>query len=235
MTVHTSAGSRILIGTTASNPLTDTYVEIAEVTNIPEFGATYSTITHSSLGNRNVLKFKGQRDDGTLALDLALSSADAGQQAAQAALKSDFDYNFRITANDPVTGGAAPQTVTISVATPGVVSLAAHGFVVGNQVAFSTTGALPSPLVAGQTYYVTADGLTANAFSVSATLGGASIATTTAGTGVNAVVGVGTPTIYTFKAKVMGFPTIIGNNQQVTMARLTVGIQSGSIVVTAAT
>lgn len=76
-------------------------------------------------------------------------------------------------------------TVTITNATPGVVSFTKHGAIAGTPVSFSTTGALPTGLVVGTVYYVIAGGLTANAFEVSATLGGAAVATSSAGSGVH--------------------------------------------------
>lgn len=76
-------------------------------------------------------------------------------------------------------------TVTISNATPAVVTWAAHGLTVGSEVKFSTTGGLPNPLVAGTTYYIIAAGFLPGSFQISATLGGAAINTTTAGSGVH--------------------------------------------------
>jgi len=74
--------------------------------------------------------------------------------------------------------------VTISIATPGVVSWTAHGLQIGDEVVFTTTGALPTGLVAGTTYYVSTTGFTANAFSVSTTRANALAGTniTTSGT-----------------------------------------------------
>lgn len=81
--------------------------------------------------------------------------------------------------------------VTISQANPAVVTLAAHGRAAGDYVTFSTTGALPAPLVAGTQYFIIAAGLVAGSFEISATLGGAAIVTTNAGSGVHtAVMGV---------------------------------------------
>ena len=78
----------------------------------------------------------------------------------------------------------AGTTVTISTATPALVSWTAHGFAAGQPVQFGGAGAtLPAPLVAGQTYYVIAAGLVTNAFEISATVGGAAINTTTASAG----------------------------------------------------
>lgn len=75
--------------------------------------------------------------------------------------------------------------VTISNATPAVVAWVGHGQAVNTPVSFATTGALPSPLVAGTVYYIIAAGLTADAFQLSLTLGGVAINTTTAGSGVH--------------------------------------------------
>lgn len=59
--------------------------------------------------------------------------------------------------------------VTITLAAPGVVSWAAHGLAIGDAVKLTTTGALPTGLTAGTTYYVSATGFTADAFSLSDT------------------------------------------------------------------
>lgn len=71
----------------------------------------------------------------------------------------------------------ASATCTIPVATPAVVNKVGHGFVAGDLVSFSTTGTLTGPTV-NTTFYVSATGLTADAFQISATLGGASVACT---------------------------------------------------------
>lgn len=79
----------------------------------------------------------------------------------------------------------AARTVTITIASPAVVSLTAHGYVAGDAVVFATSGALPTGLVAGTIYYVIAAGLTANAFRVSATSGGSAINTSGTQSGVH--------------------------------------------------
>lgn len=73
--------------------------------------------------------------------------------------------------------GAGSATVTMTIASPAVASWTAHGLSAGDPVKFATTGALPTGLTAGTTYYVIAAGLVANAFEVSATPGGAAINT----------------------------------------------------------
>ena len=78
-------------------------------------------------------------------------------------------------------------TVTISIATPGVVSYVDHKLEAGTPIKFATTGALPTGLTAGVTYYVIIAGLTANAFEVSATPGGAAVNTSGTQSGVQSV------------------------------------------------
>jgi hypothetical protein len=70
----------------------------------------------------------------------------------------------------------ATSTVTMTIATPGVITWNAHGLLAGDPVGLSTTGALPTGLVAGTTYYVVSPAT--NTFSVAATVGGGAIATT---------------------------------------------------------
>lgn len=74
---------------------------------------------------------------------------------------------------------------TISIASPGVVTWANHGLNVTDPVVFTTTGALPTGLVAGTTYFVAATGYTAGSFTVSATPGGAAINTSGTQSGVH--------------------------------------------------
>lgn len=76
-------------------------------------------------------------------------------------------------------------TVTITNAAPGVVTWTAHGLVAGKPVFFRTTGTLPTGFSPNVAYYVIAAGLTANTFQLSATVGGAAINTSSAGSGVH--------------------------------------------------
>jgi hypothetical protein len=79
-----------------------------------------------------------------------------------------------------------PATVTISNASPGVVTLTSHGFAANDPVVFSTTGSLPTGLTAGTKYYVKTV-LTADTFTVAATAGGTAINTSSAGSGTHSV------------------------------------------------
>jgi hypothetical protein len=71
------------------------------------------------------------------------------------------------------------DTVTITIAAPGVVTYTGHGLVAGTAIQLTTTGALPTGLTADTTYYVKTV-LSANTFTLSATVGGNAI--TTSGT-----------------------------------------------------
>lgn len=80
------------------------------------------------------------------------------------------------------------STFTVTIASPGVFTLNGHGFLAGDRVVFATTGALPTGLTAGNTYYVIATGLTTNEFQVSATAGGSAINTTGTQSGTHSLV-----------------------------------------------
>ena len=93
------------------------------------------------------------------------------------------DVLMGLDSNDVSTETAAAvadktSTVTITIASPGVVSWTAHGLVAGDEVVFTTTGALPTGLTAGATYYVLAASIAADSFCVGTTPGGSAINTT---------------------------------------------------------
>lgn len=191
MAVQTSAGSGLWIGTTAINLLTDTYINVNEITNLGQFGRSYDEIKHSNLLNRNVVKFKGQRDDGDIQLDLGRFSGDAGQAAMRVALDIDADYNFKVTLNDPatlpivsvatMTIPAIVETVTCPIAAPAVFTGSVAAPAAGTPCVLTSTGTVPAGFTSGTTYFVIAP--SGNTFELAATVGGSPIASTTAGTG----------------------------------------------------
>jgi hypothetical protein len=226
MSESTTAGTKVYIGTTASNGLTDTYTEIGEVTSISPYGKTFNEVTHTPLATRGVRKHKGSFNDGNLELEMAEVPDDAGQIALEAALETDFDYNFKIEQNDEVAPVSA--TVTISIATPGVITDTAHGLAVNTPIRFSTTGALPTGLVAGTTYYVKTVS-DVNSYTVSATVGGTAIGTTGTQSGTHTRTTVPAPTTKYLKGKVMSFATAAATVDAVQGRTCTIGIKSGSI------
>lgn len=72
--------------------------------------------------------------------------------------------------------GSPTSIVTMTIASPCVVSWATHGQADGTPVVFTTTGNLPTGITASTVYYIINS--TANTFQVSATLDGAPIVTT---------------------------------------------------------
>ncbi len=81
----------------------------------------------------------------------------------------------------------ARKIVTISHATPAVLAWVAHGFVDGQSVKLSNSGGtLPTGLTAGTTYYTVVSG--PDTFGLSATPGGAQIATSSAGSGTHTAI-----------------------------------------------
>jgi hypothetical protein len=86
-------------------------------------------------------------------------------------------------------GTASSATVTISNASPAVVSDTGHGLSIGSVLNFATTGALPAGLSVGTNYYVSAQGFSANSYSVSTSvanaLAGISVNTSDAGSGTH--------------------------------------------------
>jgi microcystin-dependent protein len=77
-------------------------------------------------------------------------------------------------------------TATITIATPAVLTLASgHGLVSGDAIYLTTTGALPTGLAANTIYYTVT--VTATTVTLSATRGGASLATSDTQSGVHTV------------------------------------------------
>lgn len=77
------------------------------------------------------------------------------------------------------------DTVTMTIASPAVVTLANHDLVAGQEIKFRTTGALPTGVTAGTTYYVISTGLATDTFRFSATSGGAAVNTSGSQSGVH--------------------------------------------------
>lgn len=230
MGVSTAAGAKLYIGTTASDATTDTYTEIGEVLEIPEFGRVYREITYTPLNNRGEQKFKGSYNDGSINVPLGKDTADAGQALLQVALDLDFDYNFKVLANDDV--APVSFTVTISNASPGVVTKVDHVLTVNTPVVLSTTGALPAGLSIATTYYVKTV-LDDDTFTLSATPGGAAIDTSDAGSGTHTCTTVPAGSYQLFKAKVMSYTTKYGDLNSVIGSSVMLSIKSGSLAETA--
>lgn len=98
-------------------------------------------------------------------------------------LNASATFSASHTAVNSISGAAAPATITVTIATPGVVTDTAHGFSNGQTVKFETTGALPTGLTAGTYYYIV--NKTTDSYQLSATSGGTAINTTGSQSGVH--------------------------------------------------
>ena len=108
----------------------------------------------------------------TITEAILTSSTAAEPGVGEAAWNSGTTY----AEGDRVIVGAPSSTVTISIASPGVITWSGHGLANGTPVVLTTTGNLPTGLTAGVIYYVV--NRTAGAFQLSATVNGAPIVTT---------------------------------------------------------
>lgn len=189
--VYPVAGSKIYIGNRVTGKGTVTladfanadWVEIGGWANAGTLGDTQEVGEQALINERRVRKYKTTLNGGTMENQHVPMALDPGQIRFKQAIEDCQPYQFKVEWG----GDCAPESVVqISVGTPGVVTWQGHGQVAGQPVVFTNEGgALPTGLTAGNVYYVSDTGLTANSFSVSATPGGAAIATTAAGSGVD--------------------------------------------------
>lgn len=234
------AGCRIHIGGVLNPGLEDfeiadfdgqTWTEIDGWSTMGSFGDTATLITTPLINRGRDVKQKGTTNAGSMQNVFASIQDDPGQialiAAGAGAVKD--NYAFRIDFNDAVRPKSS--TVTITVAAPGVVTWTAHGLTAGTPVKFSTTGALPTGITAGTTYYVIAAGLTANSFQISATPGGAAITTTGTQSGTHTATTAPIPSQAYFAALVMSSPQAGGEANTIRNINATLEINSNIVFV----
>ncbi len=187
------SGSKLFIGSrvtakgvvTLSDFASQVWTEVDGWANAGAIGDTQNVGEQDVISQKRTRKFKTTLNGGTMENQFVPMALDPGQIKFKEAIEDCQPYAFKIEWG----ADCSPESqVTISVATPGVVTWTGHGFVAGQPIVFSTTGALPTGLTAGTIYYVVSAGLTADAFSVAATPGGAAIDTTAAGSGTHTAV-----------------------------------------------
>lgn len=108
----------------------------------------------------------------------ALHVANVTPENAGGAIGSYQSRGLNTVVSNSISGATAipSATVTITIATPGVVTWTAHGLTDGTPVCFTTTQTLPTGITANFTYYVINS--TTNTFQISLSTGGAAINTT---------------------------------------------------------
>jgi hypothetical protein len=117
--VVTSAKTKLYVNATPHLAATDTaaeyaaltWTEIGDIVSFGEFGASFEEIVHQPINDGETYRFKGTRNNGSLALNLGRAPADAGQAILFAAAETYVDYDFRITLNDTPAGGGTPTTM----------------------------------------------------------------------------------------------------------------------------
>lgn len=115
----------------------------------------------------------------------------------------------QITLGRELQFGALTKTVTMTIAAPGVVTWTNHALTNGTGIVFSTTGALPTGIVAGTGYFVV--NAAAGTFEVAATAGGASITTTGSQSGTHTCVATSVAVVdgVTVTGKVSGATAVV--------------------------
>ncbi len=240
MALFPVAGAKIYIGGqmdeqsadfVASDFASQVWTEIKKWTQMGSIGDKATLITALLIAEGREKKAKGTKNAGSMQNIFAIEPLDPGQQALIAAVASAQNYAFKIAFAD--TPAVRSSVATVTIASPGVVTWTSHGLVAGEAVSFSTTGALPTGLVAATTYYVKTV-LDANTFTLAATSGGTVIATTGTQSGVHTISTVPSPGTVNFIALVMNANEAGGAANTVRNIDSTVEINS-NIVYTPAT
>mgnify|MGYP001556214664 CR=1 FL=1 len=238
MTIYATAGTRVFIGAALAAKATDFvladfpttgWVEVGEAEGLGTVGDTSAEITFDGIAASRTRRLKGTRNAGSMEIVCGIDPADAGQIAIIAAEKTPHDYAFRLLMNDAPP--PAISTVTITIASPGVVSWAGHALVNGSGVRFTTTGALPTGLSAGTTYYVV--NAAAGTFQVSATPGGTAIVTSGTQSGVHTAQSVPNGSQRYFVAKVASASEQFDSANSVMKLNATLWVNSNVVKVNA--
>lgn len=127
--VHTSAGSFLLVS--PARPATYdaagfnalAWTEVAEITDLGEFGREYSQVTHAPVRQRRTIKRKGSFNDGSITLPMARDAKDAGQALMSEALDTDDSYSYCIELQDGTRFYFTAQCMSFKTSVGGVDSI----------------------------------------------------------------------------------------------------------------
>jgi hypothetical protein len=235
MALSPVAGTHIYIGGVLDDKPVDfvaadfasqTWTEIDGYQSAGPLGDAAQEIATDLINRGRTVLQKGTRRSPATEHVFATIKTDPGQIALRAAQKTAYNYAFRLV--DADAPAARSGAVTMTIAAPGVFTQVAHGMAIGTPVKFATTGALPTGLAAGTTYYVVS-APTADTYTVSATAGGSAITTTGTQSGTHIATTVPTPSEIRFIALVMGAPEQRGTANNIKM--LSVNLAPNSNIV----
>ena len=80
-----------------------TYTDVAEVTDMGEYGASFEVVSHNPLATRRTVKRKGTVNDGAMSLQLGRDPSDAGQAILIAGVDGagiDVVHSHKVTLQD---------------------------------------------------------------------------------------------------------------------------------------
>ena len=226
-----TAGCKFYIGGVLAATLADftetsfagqSWVEVDGWITKGDLGDSAAEISTDVINRGRTVKQKGTFNAGTMENVFAWTPDDAGQLALIAASKVRSEYAFKVEYSD--TPAVRSSVFTVTIAAPGVVTWAAHGLDNGAKVILSTTGALPTGIIAATTYYVV--GSTTNTFNLSLTKGGAAITTSGTQSGVHTVTTQPTPTIDYAVGLVLGAPIGGGGANDILSISATMSVSS---------
>lgn len=146
--------------------LTDTTANVDSVT-AADTSLTISPNTGAVLASLNVNNANAWTGKQTLAAGAPALGTTTNDNAATGYIG---EYISNVAPN-------TTSTVTITIASPGVITWTAHGLTANIPVTFSTTISLPTGLTAGTTYYIVGASITANTFQVATTIANAILGT----------------------------------------------------------
>lgn len=236
MPLVSTAGCKFYIGSALAAGLVDfteasfsaiTWTEVDGWMTKGDLGDSAEEITTPLINRGRVVKQKGTFDAGTMENVFAWTPNDPGQLALIAAAKDRLERAFKVEYSD--TPAVRSSSFTVTIAAPGVVTWNAHGLAAGTKVTLSTTGALPTGLVAGTTYYVVSPAT--NTFSLAATRGGSPITTSGSQSGTHTITTQPEPSIDYATGLVMGAPIGGGGANDILTISATMSVNSNIVSV----
>lgn len=150
--IKTATGATLAIGTTLATPNgtqaeyeADSYTNIGDLSEVPEFGDERSAVKFTALSDGRVRTARGVADAGETEIMYAHLTGDAGQDALKAAFQATSqatdEFNFRVRFADTI--ATSPTTLYFRarvLSAPRYKGLAPDGVIInGAKLAINTT------------------------------------------------------------------------------------------------